>query len=176
MAARPAEDAKMSLRHALLLSAIILLISSHGVWSEQNTQRVSLCSIQRNPESFLHAHVEVHPSILVGAAHFGQLLEGKCSFRVAFGNDYQTFGHRFRVKDDDQWALMWKLLRTPPPHNCVNKRIVRANIKGIVERVPATGSIPEDEMGLEIVILSVSEIVHVPTNCTASDAHSSDTH
>jgi hypothetical protein len=161
----------MSLRYALLLSAIIL-VSFHGVWAEQNIQRVSLCSIQRNPESFLHAHVEVRASIFAGAAHSGQLLDGKCSFRVAQGDDYQTFGHRFRVRHDAQWALMLKLLSTPPPPNCsVNARIVRANIKGIVERVPATGTIPEHEMGLEIVILSVSEVVHVPVNCTPSDAH-----
>ena len=166
----------MSLRYALLLPAIIL-VSSHGVWAEQNTQRVSLCSIQRNPESFLHPHVEVRASIVSGYGHFGQPLEGKCSFLVAFGDDYQTLGHRFRVRNDAQWALMSRLLSTPPPRNSsVNTRIVRANIKGVVERVPATGTIPEDEMGLEIVILSVSDAVHVPTNCTPSDAHSPDTH
>ncbi len=52
-----------------------------------------------------------------------------------------------------------------------NARIVRAKIKGIVEREPPTGTIPEDEMRLEIVILSVSEVVHVPLNCAPSDAH-----
>ena len=103
----------MSLRYVLLLSAIIL-VSSHGVWAEQDTQRVSLCSIQSNPESFLHKHVEVHASIFVGAAHSGQLLDGKCSFLVAQGDDYQTLGHGFRVRHDAQWALMSKLLRHSP--------------------------------------------------------------
>jgi hypothetical protein len=159
----------MSLRHALLLSAIIL-VSSHGVWAEQDIRHVSVCSIQNNPESFLHAHVEVHASIFIGAR--SQLEDGKCSFLFAFGDDYQTLGHRFRVKHDAHWALMWKLLRTPPPPNCsVNARIVRANIKGIVEREPATGTIPEDEMRLEVIILSVSEVVHVPLNCAPSNAH-----
>jgi hypothetical protein len=80
------------------------------------------------------------------------------------------------VKHDGQWALMWKLLRTPPPNNCsVNTRIVRARIKGTVERVPATGTIPEDEMGLEIVIQSASEVGHVPIRCSPSDADSTDT-
>lgn len=132
---------------------------------------MSLCSIQKNPESFLHAHVEVRASIFAGAGHSGQLLEGKCSFRDARGDDYQTFGHRFRVRHDAQWALMSKLLSTPQPNCSVNVRIIRAKIKGIVERVPATGTIPEDEMGLEIVILSVSEVVDVPLNCAPSDAH-----
>jgi len=159
----------MSLRYALLLSAIIL-VSSHGVWAEQGTQRVSLCSIQRDPESFLHAHVEVRASIFIGAR--SQLEDGKCLFLFAFGDDYQTLGRGFRVRHDAQWALMSKLLSTPPQPNCsVNARIVRAKIKGIVEREPATGTIPEDEMRLEIVILSVSEVVHVPLNCAPSDAH-----
>lgn len=159
----------MSLRYALLLSAIIL-VSSHGAWAEQNIQRVSLCSIQQNPESFLHAHVEVRATIFIGAR--SQLEDGKCLFLFAFGDDYQTLGHGFRVKHDAQWALMSKLLSTPPPSNCsVNARIVRAKIKGIVEREPPTGTIPEDEMRLEIVILSVSEVLHVPLNCAPSDAH-----
>lgn len=164
----------MSLRYALLLSAIIL-VSSHGVWAEQNVQRVSLCSIQRNPESFLHAHVEVRASIFVGAGHSGELLDGKCSFLVAQGDDYQTFGHRFHVRHDAQWALMSKLLSTPPPHNCpVNARIVRATIKGIVERIPATGTIPEAEMGLHVVILSVSGVQPVPIKCDPPNAYFSD--
>ncbi len=159
----------MSLRYALLLSAIIL-VSSNGAWAEQGTRDASLCSIQKNPGSFLHAHVEVRASIFIGAR--SQLEDGKCSFLFAFGDDYQTLGHRFHVKHNAQWALMWKLLRTPPPPNCaVNARIVRANIKGIVEREPAKNAIPADEMGLQIVILSVSEVEHVPLNCAPSDAH-----
>ena len=166
----------MILRYLLLL-LVIIVGTSQGVWAEQNTQtRVSLCSIQSDPESFLHAHVEVRASIFVGAAHFGQLKEGKCSFLAAFGDDYQTLGRRFRVKHDSQWALMWKLLRTPTPSNCsVNARIAKANIKGVVERVPATGTVPEDEMGLEIVIQSVSGVEPVSIKCTPPNAHSSDT-
>lgn len=106
----------------------------------------------------------------------GELQDDKCSFLFAFGDDYQALGRRFRVKHDRQWDLMWKLLRTSPANNCsVNARIVRATIKGIVERIPATGTIPEDEMGLQIVILSVSGVEPVPIKCTSPSAHSSET-
>jgi hypothetical protein len=159
-------------RYALLLSFIILGASC-AVCAEQSGKRVSLCSIQQTPQSYLHTIVEVRASIFIGGA--SQLEEGKCSFLFAFGDDYQMLGRRFRVKHDAQWAQMQKHLRTPPPSNCsVNARIVRANIKGIVERIPATGTISEAEMGLHVVMLSVSGVQPVPTNCDPPNAHFSD--
>ena len=162
----------MIAKYILLLSFIVVGVS-YAMCAEQDAKRVSLCSIQSNPESFLHAHVEVRASIFIGAR--GQLEDGKCSFLFAFGDDYQTLGRRSDVKHDHQWALMMKHLRTPPPSNCsVNARIVRANIKGIVERIPATGTIPEAEMGLQVVILSVSGVEPVPIKCDPPNARFSE--
>lgn len=158
-------------RYALLLSFFIVSASC-AMCAGQNDKHLSLCPIQQSPQSYLHRTVEVQASIFIGGA--SQLEEGKCSFLFAFGDDYQTLGRRFRVKHDAQWVRMQKLLRTPPPSNCsVNARIVRANIKGIVQRIPATGTIPEAEMGLHIVILSVSGVEPVPVKCDPPNTHSS---
>lgn len=162
----------MSVRRFLLLLAAILG-ACLSLQAEGNTPRVSLCSIQENPEGFLHVRIDLQAQIFVGN-EIGQIKEGKCSFRFAVGDDYQTFGHRFRVKHDAQWALMMKLLGAPL--DCrMNARIIKARIRGTVIRVPATGTIPENEMPLEIVIQSVAEVEHVPIKCSTSDAHSTDT-
>jgi hypothetical protein len=155
-------------RGCLLLLSIIFAACS-SLWAEQDTTRVSLCSLQENPERFLNSKVELEALIFEGV-EYPRLTEGKCSFRFAGGDDYQTFGDRFPVKDDGQWKLMKKLLGTT---RCAsNVRVVKARIKGTVTRVPATGTIPESEMPVELVIQSVSEVSRVPIRCTAPNVHS----
>ena len=156
----------------LFLLAAIILGALNSIRAEQNLQRVSFCTMQKNPESFLHTKVEVRAIIFMGF-EMGYIKDEKCLFHFAFGDDYQTFGDRFPVKHDAQWDLMKKLLGTT---ECAsNVRVAKATIKGIVIRVPATGTIPPDEMPLELVIQSVSKVVHVPIRCTPSRAHSGDT-
>lgn len=142
-----------------------------SAWAVQSGKHVSLCSIQESPANFLQTRIEVNALIFVGP-EIGQIQEGKCLFRFAFGDDYQTFGARFRVERDAQWDLMRRLLNTPD--KCaVHARIVKARIQGTVIRIPATGTTPEDEMPMEIVIQSVSRVEHVPIKCSP-DIHATD--
>jgi hypothetical protein len=50
--------------------------------------------------------------------------------------------------------------------NCANNaRAVRAKITGKVVRIPATGTIPPNEMGLELVIEAVADVSRVLIKC-----------
>jgi hypothetical protein len=161
----------MNLSRFVLL--VLVLGKSYSSLAAQNAQAVSLCSIQKNPESFLHTRVEVDAVIFAGL-EVDQLQEGKCLFRVAYGDDYQTFGNRFRVKHDSQWDLMRRLLKTP--NKCRgNARLIKARMQGTVERVPPTGGTPESEMPLEFVITSVSQVQPAPIDCGSSNAERSGT-
>jgi hypothetical protein len=161
----------MKLRQLMLLS-VWVFGALRCVQAEEHVQRVSVCSIQESPEKFLNVRVEVRALIFFGI-EFGHIGEGKCVFGYALGSDYQTFGDRFSAKQDAQWNLMIELLGKS---NCAsNVSVVRAKIKGTVVRVPATGTIPENEMPLELVIQSVSEVSPVPLRCTPRSASSTDT-
>ena len=162
----------MNLPRFFLLLALVLGMS-YSSWAAEKAQAVSLCSIQKNPERFLHEGVEVRAVIFAGL-EIDQLQEGRCLFRVAYGDDYQTFGDRFHVNHNAQWDLMRKLLKTP--NNCSGKaRFIKAKIRGSVEHVPAIVGIPENEMPFELVIQSVSEVEQAPVVCTPPTTPSADT-
>jgi hypothetical protein len=137
------------------------LLICNNLWAQ--TARISLCALQKNPERFLNSKVEVEALVFAGLEN-AHLTEGKCWFRYATGDDYQEFGKRFPIKDDDHWKLLQQVLSKT---ECAsNVRVAKAKIKGTVTRVPATGTIPENEMPMELVIQSVSEVSRVPIKCT----------
>ncbi len=158
----------MILRGQLLLFVIISWTCGH-LWAQQNTQRFSLCSIQENPRKFLHTQIKVRALIFAGV-EYPRLKDGNCSFRFAYGDDYQAFGDRFSTSRNAQWTLMKDLLgRT----TCAsNFRVIKALIKGTVIRVPATGTIPQGEMPFEIVIQAVSDVSRVEVKCTPPSPNS----
>jgi hypothetical protein len=133
-----------------------------------STQRASLCSLQEHPDKFLNSRVEVEALIFEGV-EYPRLREGKCSFRFADGDDYQTFGDRFPIKDDDQWKSMKEALAKT---ECAsNVRVAKATITGTVVRISRTGTIPQKEMPFELVIQSVSDVSRVPVKCTPRAAY-----
>jgi hypothetical protein len=153
------------------LRGAILLV---GIWGTQfgtalgqDSRVASLCVLQRDPESFLHSKVEVDAVIFVGM-EIGQLLDGKCSFRFAFGDDHQTFGDKFHVDHDATWDRMMSLLKTP--NKCAGgARVVKAHVRGVVERVPKTVGVPENEMPFELVITGVLTVQSPRAGCTTID-------
>ena len=88
--------------------------------------------------------------IIIGSGHHAFIHDGNCTFLIAFGDDYQTFGKRFPAKVDDQWQKMREILSKTECAN--NIRAVKAMFKGTVSRVPATGIIPSDETPLQMKI------------------------
>lgn len=156
----------MKNNHWLLLSFIILGMCRSS-WTQ--TAHVSLCSLQKNPERFLNSKVEVEVLVYAGM-EYPRINAGGCSFRYTRGDDYQTFRERFPVNQNEQWEQLIKLLSIT---ECAsNVRVAKAKIEGTVIRTPATGTIPENQMPLEIVIQSVSLVEHVPINCKPPDAPS----
>ncbi len=146
-------------RHCFL---VLTIFSFCGIVQAQ-TERTSVCALQENAEKFLNSSVEVKGLIFAGV-EYPRINNESCSFRFARGDDYQTFGGRFPIRRNAQWKLLEKLLGTT---ECAsNVRVVSARIQGTVTRVPATGTIPADEMPLELVIQSVSEVSPVPIKCT----------
>jgi hypothetical protein len=93
-------------RVAIILACIISLHIGSALG--QKASAVSLCLLQKNPETFFHSTVEVDAVIFVGMES-GQLLDGKCSFRFAFWDDHQAFGDRFHVDHDVLWDRMMSL-------------------------------------------------------------------
>lgn len=153
-------------RKRLFWGSLIILSMYSSLWAR--TQRTSVCSLQDNPEKFLNSEVEVQASVFAGV-EYPRITDGKCSFRFAYGDDYQTFGDRFPTTHDNQWRLLKELLSTT---ECAsNVRVAKATIKGTVVRVPATGTIPQKEMPLELVIQSVSDVSRVPVKCTPRAAY-----
>jgi hypothetical protein len=160
----------MRIRKLLMFFSMLLLSAFSCAKGEQRFHRVSLCAISENPKRFLHSDVEVH-ALLIVTFEASHLKEGTCSFRYAFGDDYQTFGHRFTVKRDDQWTLMMKYLNSPT-NSSLNVRIIKARIRGTVARMPATGVVPENEMPFEIVIQSVYEVENLPISLSPASVPS----
>ena len=149
------------MRNILLFFLFIMLEICNS--SSAQTVDVPLCSLQDHPKKFLGSKVEVEALIFAGV-EYPRITAGKCSFRFARGDNYQAFGERFPVNDDEQWKLMKELLSTT---ECAsNVRVAKAKIEGTVIRVPVSGSRPQNEMPFELVIQSVSGVEHVPTNCT----------
>ena len=154
----------MSCKRLLLLS-IVVLSTMNAIGSRPSLQRVSLCSIQENPDLLLNTTVEVK-ALMVRGFEISALHNGRCRIRYAFGDDYQTFGNRFRVKRNGQWDLMRTLLNAP--NNCsVDAGRIHARIRGTVIRILATGIIPDNEMPVELVIQSVAEVEPVPIDCAS---------
>jgi len=150
----------MSRKHIIsVLLGVLTMCSS--LWAQ--AQHVSLCSLQQNPVEFLNSKVEVE-ALLFAGVEYPRLKEGQCSFRYANGDDYQTFGKRFPVNNDQEWKLLKKVLSSS---ECAsNVRVAKAKIVGTVIRTPATGTIPQDEMPFELVIQSVSGVSRVPMKCS----------
>ena len=157
------------MRNPTILLAISLAIGGLvGTRAEGEVKKTSVCAIEENPESFLHAKVEFGAVLRVGS-EYPSINDGRCLFRFAFGDDYQTFGDRFATKKNGQWRLMRSLIvNSNNKNDCpFFVRIVRARFRGVVERVPA-GTSPESDMPLEIIILSVSQVEAVPIECSNS--------
>jgi hypothetical protein len=130
----------------------------------RGAEQVTTCVLQGEAEKFLNAVVEVHATIIANGGHFTLIHDHQCKFLFAFGDDYQTFGSRFPVRRDAQWKSMRQILGKTECAN--NVRLVKAKFRGTVIRSPATGTIPPDEMRLELVIQSVSDVEPVPIKCT----------
>lgn len=151
----------MRLNHAEKVACIVFA-STLATWAQPT--RVSMCSLQRTPERFVNSEVEVRALIFAG--EYPRIKSNRCTFLYTMGNDYQILESRFPIKDDDQWELLRKLLDT---RECAsNMRVAKARIVGTIVRVPATGTIPANEMPFELIIQSVSEVEHVPVNCRAA--------
>jgi len=155
-------------RYLLLLFVIFGICNSS--WAQAT--HVSLCALQENPEKFLNSKVQVEVLIYAGV-EYPRLTAGECSFRFARGDNYQLFGDRFQVSQDEQWKLLTKLLSVS---ECAsNVRVAKALVEGTVIRVPATGTRLPNEMPMELVIQAVSEVSHVPTKCTPPNTQSTGT-
>lgn len=142
-----------------LASSLVLAQSSLG--SRQAAQ-VTICSLEDSGPTLLNSTVEFQTIIVLGS-EYPLLREGDCTFRFAFGDDYQTYGDRFPAKRNAQWRLMRKIFRTPI---CApTARAVKGKWRGTVTREPATGTIPPDEMPIEVVIQSVSGVQNAIKRC-----------
>jgi hypothetical protein len=136
------------------------------VHAEGAVKKVSICDIEKNPNAFVHTNVEILIELRLGGEH-PLLRDGQCVLNFAFGDDYQTYGNRFSAKQNAQWRLMRSLLvNSNNKNNCpFFVRIIKASFRGVVEREPATGTIPPDEMPYEIIFRSVSQVEAVPIRC-----------
>jgi hypothetical protein len=151
----------VKLNRFLVLSCTLIGLCNCS-WA--GTVHVSLCSLQEKPERFLNSEVELVEALIFAGGEYPRITAGQCSFRYAYGDDYQTLGDRFPVKHNGEWKLLKELLGTT---GCAsNVRVAKAKIKGTIIRVPATGTVPSNEMPLELVIQSVSEVERVPVDCT----------
>jgi hypothetical protein len=140
-----------------------MLTISVGLAAGQTS--VTTCELQENAANYLNAVVEVRSMIIVGSGHAAFIRGENCKFLFAFGDDYQTFGSQFPARKDVQWK---KMRQTLSHTECANNiRAVRGRLQGTVIHVPATGTIPPDEMGLELVIQSISDVEPVPIKCKA---------
>ncbi len=150
----------------LLLVSVCILNALPRLRAEPPVEHISVCTLQDNAERYQGEEIEVRALIFAGL-EYSFVKEGNCSFSYVRGDNYQAFGNRFRVKHDAQWKRLMRLLGTT---NCgLNVRVAEAKIVGTVIRTPATGTIPPEEMPLELVIQSVSEVSRVPTRCGPGD-------
>lgn len=137
-----------------------------GSRAEAAVKQVSVCVLEENAESLLHSKVELQVDVRLGSEH-PLLYDGGCSFRFAFGDDYQTYGNRFSAKKNAEWRLMRSLLiNSDNKNDCpFFVRAIKARFRGVVEREPATGTIPPDEMPFEIIFRSVFHVETIPIHC-----------
>ncbi|SRR5229473_5010259 len=147
---------------SLLCSFVFLLAVASGYARE--SAQVTTCILQEKADTFLNTVVEVRATIIEGSGHSAFIHDGQCKFLVALGADYQTFGKRFPAKQNAEWKRMQQVLSKSECAN--NVRVVKAKFRGTVIRIPATGIIPPDEMGIELVIQSVADVERVPVKCT----------
>ncbi len=124
---------------------------------------VTTCELQENASNYLNARVDVRSMIIAGSGHFAFIHGEHCQFRIATGDDYQQFGKQYPATKNAQWKRMEQALSITRCGS--NVRAVKAMFQGTVIRVPATGTIPPDEMGVELVIQSVSDVQSVPIKC-----------
>ena len=148
-------------RTSLLSWSVFMLSIAMGYASGQSS--VTTCELQENATNYLNALVEVRSMIILDSGHFAFIHGERCKFLFAFGDDYQTFGNQFPATKNAQWKRMRQILSKTECAN--NVRVVKATFQGTVIRIPATGTIPPDEMGLELVIQSVSDVEPVPVKC-----------
>jgi hypothetical protein len=149
---------------AVFFVIVLCTVSTHA---SGKAHAATICSLASQPEKFLGIEVETS-AVLVAGTEYSSIVDGNCSFRFARGDDYQTFGDLYPIEHDTQWDLMLDAVAKAPCEH-LSKRLVKAKFRGHVIRVPATGTIPQDQMPLELVIQSVSEVERLPVQCpTAS--------
>ena len=149
------------IRNSLLCWSVFMLSIAKGYAGGQIS--VTTCELQENATHYLNVQVEARSMIILGSGHFAFIHGERCKFPVAFGDDYQTFGNQFPARKNARWKRMRQILSNTECAN--NVRVVKARFQGTVIRIPATGTIPPDEMGLEFVIQSASEVDPVPVKC-----------
>jgi hypothetical protein len=152
-------------RFFALLSLISGFVLSPSAFPQGHARPVTICSLGEDGAKLLNSSVEFQTTIVLGSG-YPLLREGDCVFGFAFGDDYQTFGDRFPARQNAQWRLMRKIFATPTcaPH----ARAVKGKFRGTVIRTPPTGTIPPDEMPLEVVIQSVSRVENAIKRCVGS--------
>jgi hypothetical protein len=129
---------------------------------------VSVCALARDSQMSIGHEVEVSAILHVGDGHYAMIQDARCSFRFATGDDYQTFGNTYPVERDTQWELMKEALARPACSH-LNTRLVKGRFKGKVIRVPRSGTIPQNEMPVELVIQAAADIAKVDVQCPAED-------
>jgi len=146
----------------IAIFAMMLCITTIALCADSRS--VSVCTLQRNSQKLLGVEVEVSGILHVGDGHFGSIEDVKCRFRFAWGDDSQTFAAHYPIEHDTQWDLMKEALSKPACAH-LNTRLVKGKFRGTLVRVPSTGTIPPNEMPIELVIQSVSEVDRVPVQC-----------
>lgn len=157
------------LRAALFMVSSVLIVC---IPASANPRKLTICDLNSDWEHLLNKQLEIRGTIFI-SGEIGVITDQHCSFRFAFGDDYQTFGSRFRVKRDSQWILMRRMLTTQP--TCLDGsivkgqlRIVTARMRGTLIRSPRTGTIRQDEMPPEFVIRRVYEVRQPSIACPAT--------
>ena len=129
---------------------------------------LSVCSLQRDSQGLLGREVEVSGILREADGHYAFIQGGKCAFRFATGDDYQSFANTYPIDHDTQWELMEETLSKPVCSH-INTRLVKGKFRGRVIRVPRTGTVPQNEMTVELVIQSASDIERVDVQCPVQD-------
>jgi len=98
------------LRATLFMIIAVLIVSNPA---SANPRNLTICVLNSDWEHLLNSQLEIRGTIFIGG-EIGVITDQHCSFRFAFGDDYQTFGSRFRAKRDSKWGLMRRMLSTQP--------------------------------------------------------------
>jgi hypothetical protein len=155
------DEAGMRLRFIAIFTTMLCMTATAA---SPDSRSVSVCTLQRDSQKLLGLEVEVSGILRVGDGHHAFVHDGKCRFLFARGDDYQTFSDRYPIEKDSQWNLMKEAFSKPVCAH-LNTRLVKGKFRGTVVRVPATGTRPPNEMPVELVIQSVSEVERVPVQC-----------